>query len=79
MTTHFRRVATIASAAALALSLGTGSALAFEPPSDPADAFSCDGGPVAGHPGADGLTDAMSASGNPTAWNATQGGQVTTC
>lgn len=47
-----------------------GAALAFEPPADPHNNFDCDGGPVAGHPGANGLGTAMGHASSLTAWSA---------
>jgi hypothetical protein len=53
-----------------ALAVTAGSANAFEPPADPTDNFTCEGGPVAGHPGHNGLGTAMTHASSPTAWNA---------
>lgn len=56
--------------ATAALAVGTGNAAAFEPPHDPTDTFTCDGGPVAGHPGRRGLATAMVHAASTTAWSA---------
>ncbi len=61
-------VAVIATVAALGATAG--SVAAFEPPADPNDNFTCNGGPVAGHPGHKGLARAMTRAASPTAWNA---------
>ena len=64
------RVATVLAAVPLALALGVGPAAAFEPPgNEPADLFSCDPTAVLGHPGGDGLANAVARSGNSAAWN----------
>lgn len=53
------------------ITFGAAPALAFVPPSNPANVFSCPGGnPVAGHPGSGGLMKAMEASDGLTAWHA---------
>lgn len=67
---------------ALALVTTAGSALAMQPPAESAeDLFGCVDGQdnaVAGHPGAEGLTDAAPRAGeltddtSPTAWNAVE-------
>lgn len=60
----------VAVATGLLLTLAASPAMAFEPPSDPAGLFSCDGGPVAGHPGSAGLQDALATGNTVAAWNA---------
>ena len=75
---HAMIVAVAATTGAIALTGGV--AAAFEPPADPTDNFTCDGGPVAGHPGHRGLMVAMGKSSSGTAWAATsEDGPVTTC
>lgn len=65
------RIATVVGVMTLTLALGTGAAAGFEPPgNEPAGLFSCNPSAVLGHPGGQGLANAMSRSGNPTAWNA---------
>lgn len=67
-------------AAAAALTVGASPVAAFEPPADPNDNFSCEGGPVAGHPGHRGLQKAMTHAASPTAWNAVDNaGPITLC
>ncbi len=56
--------------AVFAVAGSTGSVLAFEPPSDPNNNFTCEGGPVAGHPGSNGLSTAMGNASSRTAWSA---------
>ena len=75
-----RRTGTLLAAVSLALALGAGSAVAFEPPgNEPTDLFSCHPNAVLGHPGGKGLVKAMAASGNRTAWNAHDNGNVGNC
>ncbi|MDH3753146.1 MAG: hypothetical protein OEU32_04665 [Acidimicrobiia bacterium] len=79
-TTLTRRITVAILAIATTLALGAGPAAAFEPPADPTDRFTCEGGPVAGHPGHRGLSVAMGHATAPTAWSATSDtGPVTTC
>jgi predicted ribosomally synthesized peptide with SipW-like signal peptide len=59
----------VALAAGLLLTLTAVPAMGFEPPSDPAGVFSCDGGPVAGHAGG-GLSVALGTGNTVAAWNA---------
>ena len=62
------------------LSVGIGGAAAFEPPADPNDNFTCEDGPVAGHPGVDGLAKAMMNASSMTAWSASMNAApVDTC
>jgi len=69
----------VAATAVVTLATGAAPAAAFEPPADPNDNFSCDGGPVAGHPGR-GLATAMAHAASPTAWNAVNNaGPITLC
>lgn len=66
-----RRAGTLVTAVSLAAALSAGSAVAFEPPGEePDDLFSCSPTAVLGHPGGDGLANAMANSGSSTAWNA---------
>lgn len=66
-----RRLKVMLAAVPLAIALGAGPASAFEPPgNEPVDLFSCDPSAVLGHPGGDGLADAMANSGGATAWSA---------
>ena len=75
-----QRIGTLTVGVVLALALGTGPGLAFEPPGDePADLFSCNPSAVSGHPGGDGLEVAMAAAGNRTAWSAHDNGAVGNC
>ena len=68
-----RMITTLALAAAMLLATAA-SALAFEPPADPADTFSCEGDVVAGFPGANGQSVAVNTGDEPFdnlgAWNA---------
>lgn len=73
--TSRRRAAVLVPVAALLLTVPAGSALAFDPPADPNDNFTCfDNGtirtPVLGHPGAAGLSNAMGKAHSMTAWEA---------
>ena len=75
-----RRMLVAMAATAGAVALSSGVAAGFEPPADPNDNFTCDGGPVAGHPGHTGLMVAMGKASSVTAWAATSDdGPVTTC
>jgi len=68
---HKRRIATAVAAVPLALLLNVGAVGAFEPPGqEPEDLFSCNPSAVLGHPGGEGLTNAMTKSGKSAAWNA---------
>ena len=74
-----RMITTLALAAAMLLATAT-AALAFEPPADPAEKFTCepDGTPldaIAGFPGVNGQNRAIFGTGNTVgAWNATEDG-----
>lgn len=57
------RIVTVAATVPIALALCTGGAAAFEPPgNEAADLFSCDLSAVLGHPGGDGLANAMTSA-----------------
>lgn len=60
---------TVAVPAGSLLGLAVPSAMAFEPPNDPAGVFGCDGGPVAGHPGNGGQQVALGTRNTVAAWN----------
>ena len=68
-----RLITTLALAATMLLATAT-TALAFEPPADPTDKFSCIPGVVEGFPGHNGQSVAVSTGENPFdnlgAWNA---------
>ncbi len=68
----FRRIVVVTTGVVAVVTFGAGAtpAAAFEPPADPNNNFTCDGGPVAGHPGHRGLAKAMTRAASPTAWNA---------
>lgn len=75
-----RQIAAAAAVTVAATGFSAGAASAFEPPADPNDNFTCDGGPVAGHPGHRGLAVAMGHASSPTAWNAAfNAGPITSC
>ena len=75
-----RRILVTLAGLLLAMALTTGSALAMEPPGEPAQQhFGCIDGqtePILGHPGAAGLSHAtpkvagLTGNSQPTAWNA---------
>lgn len=75
-----RRFTILFTALAFVLMMLAGTAVAMQPPGEPAqDLFGCAGGsPVPGHPGAAGLVDAtplvgqLTADTKPTAWNAVE-------
>lgn len=74
-----RRLMVIAIAGSL-LGLTASPATAFEPPSDPAGVFSCAGGPVAGHPGAEGQFVALATGNTVGAWNSVfNSAKITLC
>lgn len=72
-----RRITTLFTALVMVLAMTAGTALAMQPPGEPAqDTFGCvDGSPILGHPGAAGLVGASANSPDakphsPTAWSA---------
>lgn len=68
--TWMRRVAVAVGLGIAGLTSSATGAGAFEPPADPTNNFTCEGGAVPGHPGAKGLQVAMGKASSSTAWNA---------
>jgi hypothetical protein len=61
----------LAAVMVVCLTVGTATGVAaFEPPSDPADKFTCDPNPVSGHPGSPGLEGVVFSEKSLGAWNA---------
>lgn len=59
---------TVAVLARSLLGLAGPSAMAFEPPNDPAGVFGCNGGPVGGHPGYGGQQVTLGTRNTVAAW-----------